>query len=79
MDQGPANAVDEAITSRRSIRGFLDRPVERATVSRLLEVASRAPSGSNIQPWKVHVATRAALARLSDDLLAAHVGGEPPD
>ena len=70
-------AVDAAIESRRSIRGFLPTPVDEATVTRLLAVASRAPSGSNIQPWKAHVLVGEPLKRLSDDLCAAHFAGEP--
>ena len=53
-------AVDAAITSRRSIRAFLPTPVCDATVREILEVASRAPSGTNTQPWKVHVLTGAS-------------------
>ena len=64
--------VDEAITSRRSIRAFLPTPVPRADVEAILAVASRAPSGTNIQPWKVTVLTGDPLARLSDLILAAH-------
>ena len=64
--------VDRAVTSRRSVRGFLPDPVERATVKEILAVASRAPSGTNIQPWKVHVLTGAAKERLSTRILAAH-------
>lgn len=47
--------VDEAITSRRSVRAFLSKPVPREMVEHLLEVAARAPSGTNLQPWKVRV------------------------
>ncbi len=47
--------VDEAITTRKSVRAFLPTPVPRTTVEELLAVASRSPSGSNIQPWKVRV------------------------
>lgn len=43
--------VTEAVTSRRSIRQFLDKPVDRATLERVLETAQRAPSGGNTQPW----------------------------
>ncbi|HWX50616.1 MAG TPA: nitroreductase [Roseomonas sp.] len=70
-------AVERAITSRRSVRGFLARPVPREMLTRILAVASRAPSGSNIQPWKVHAVTGAALARLTAALSAAHTAGEP--
>ena len=65
-------AVDAAITSRRSIRAFLPTSIPRETVEDLLRVASRAPSGTNIQPWQVHVLTGAALKRLSDRILAIH-------
>jgi nitroreductase len=65
-------AVDAAITSRRSMRAFLPTPVPRETIERILEVASRAPSGTNTQPWKVHVLTGAAKAALSRDIRAAY-------
>lgn len=58
-------AVDEAITSRRSIRAYLPQPVARDDIEAILEVASRAPSGTNTQPWKVYVLTGAARDRLS--------------
>ena len=45
-------AVNAAIESRRSVRAFLPTPVARATVEDILRVASRAPSGTNTQPWK---------------------------
>jgi nitroreductase len=69
---GPASVVDAAITSRRSIRAFLSEPVPRATIEDILRVASRAPSGTNAQPWNVHVLTGAALRRLSDAILAVY-------
>jgi nitroreductase len=65
--------VDEAITTRKSVRAFLAKPVERATVEELLAVASRSPSGSNIQPWKVRVLggeVRAGLTRAILDAIA---------
>jgi nitroreductase len=68
----PQNAVDAAITSRRSIRAFLDKPVERTDIERILEVAARAPSGTNTQPWKVYVLTGQARVALSDAILAVH-------
>ena len=64
--------VDAAITSRRSIRAFLPTPVPREDVEAILAVASRAPSGTNIQPWKVTVLTGEPLGRLSEAILAAH-------
>ena len=69
-------AVDAAITSRRSIRAFLDKPVAREDIARILDVAARAPSGTNTQPWKVHVLTGAARERLSSAILAAYADPE---
>jgi nitroreductase len=65
-------AVDAAITSRRSIRAFLPTPVPRATIEALLQVAARAPSGTNTQPWRVYVLTGAARDTLSAKLCAAY-------
>ncbi|MEO5732712.1 MAG: nitroreductase [Rubrivivax sp.] len=65
-------AVDTAITSRRSVRGFLPTPVPRQTIEDILQVATRAPSGTNTQPWKVHVLTGAAKDALAADIRAAY-------
>ena len=70
-DTAATHAVDEAITSRRSIRAFLPTPVPKETIVDILRVASRAPSGTNTQPWKVHVLTGAARERLSAAIRAA--------
>jgi len=64
-------AVDAAITSRHSIRAFLPTRVPRAEIERILEVAARAPSGTNTQPWKVHVLTGASKEALSARIRAA--------
>ena len=64
--------VDHAIRSRRSVRGFLPTPIPRTTIEEILDVAGRAPSGTNIQPWKVHVLTGAARERFCARILAAH-------
>ena len=69
-------AVDAAITSRRSIRAFLDQPVAREDIEKILEVASRAPSGTNTQPWKVYVLTGQARTALSEAILAVHLDPE---
>jgi nitroreductase len=61
----PRTAAD-AIATRRSVRAFRPDPVPRETVERLLSLAARSPSGSNIQAWKVHVVAgerRFALSR----------------
>jgi nitroreductase len=73
---GPHSIVDHAITSRHSIRAFLPTPVERAVIEELLAVASRAPSGTNTQPWQVHVVTGMARQRLSEAILAVYENPE---
>jgi nitroreductase len=65
-------AADAAITSRHSMRAYLPTPVPRATIEDILHVASRAPSGTNTQPWKVYVLTGEPLRELSRKLLAVH-------
>lgn len=64
--------VDEAITSRRSIRAFLPEPVPRETIEAILAVASRSPSGTNTQPWQTYVLTGAPLGALSRRIVAAY-------
>ena len=69
-------AVDAAITSRHSMRAFLPTPIPRATIEEILRVASRAPSGTNTQPWQVHVLMGAARQRLSDRISAIYANPE---
>jgi len=69
---GPAAVVDAAIVSRRAIRAFLPDPVPQSVLEDILRVASRAPSGTNTQPWNVHVLMGAALRRLSAAILAIY-------
>jgi nitroreductase len=68
--------VDAAIASRRSIRAFLPTPVARDDVEAILDVSARAPSGTNIQPWKVTVLTGAAKERLSNAILQVYHDNE---
>ena len=66
-------SVDAAIESRFSCRAFLrDRPVPRADIEHILAVASRAPSGTNTQPWKAYVLQGASRDGLVDKVCAAH-------
>jgi nitroreductase len=87
MQSGPVTdaesvrTVDGAITSRRSVRGFLPESVPEDVVRDILSVASHAPSGTNIQPWRVRVLTGPAKERLSAALLRAYnkLDGESGD
>ncbi len=65
-------SVTAAITSRFSARAFLPTPVPRATIAAILETASRAPSGTNTQPWKTYVVTGDTKAKIIGDVCAAH-------
>jgi len=64
--------VDAAIESRHSMRAFLPTPVPRTVIEDILRVASRAASGTNTQPWQVHVLTGAARLRLSNRIMAVY-------
>ena len=66
------NAVDEAITSRMSARAFTQQAVPHALLAQILEVASRAPSGTNTQPWKVYVLQGASRNSLVSKICTAH-------
>lgn len=71
--------VTEAVRARYSCRAFLDKAVPRETVAEILKLASRAPSGGNLQPWHVDVLTGEPLAALKAKVaasLAANPKGE---
>lgn len=67
-----AALVDAAITSRRSVRQFLPDPVPREVVEEILDVAARAPSGTNMQPWRGYAVAGAARAALCEAVQAAY-------
>ncbi len=64
--------VDDAILSRRSVRAFTPQAVPRGTIADILRVASRSPSGTNTQPWKVYVLQGASRDALVQKVCAAH-------
>ncbi|MDC1330940.1 nitroreductase [Gammaproteobacteria bacterium] len=47
--------VSDAMISRKSTRAFLDKSVETSLLKKLIQQASRSPSGGNVQPWKIYV------------------------
>ena len=71
--------VYEAVTSRRAVRRFSDRPVPRDVLERVLSTAMWAPSGSNLQPWQVYVVTGAPLTELKRRAGAGVAAGKPWD
>jgi nitroreductase len=66
------SAVDTAITSRMSTRAFTSQPVAKSDIEAILDVASRAPSGTNCQPWKVYVMQGNSRNTLVEKVCAAH-------
>ena len=65
----PMNVLD-AIQNRRSIRAFKPDPVPKATIEQILQIAQRAPSGTNTQPWHVYACAGAVKQAITDDVLA---------
>ncbi len=63
--------VDRIMTKRRSIRAFLPTQIDESIIDSILTVASRAPSGTNSQPWRVHLLTGETLCRLSQAVCKA--------
>lgn len=69
--------ADEALRTRRSVRAFSGDLVPWPLVRELLDLARQAPSGSNIQPWRVHALTGAPLRALADEVSALVEAGSP--
>ena len=62
--------VSEAVATRRTVRAFLNKPVDPAVLRRVLERAQQSPSGGNTQPWNATVITGEPLAKLLADVAA---------
>src|SRR5271154_6255263 len=74
--------ISAAVATRKSIRAFSDRPVSVDIVREILELAARAPSGSNLQPWHVYALmgqAREELIRRVKSKLAELPRGESPE
>jgi nitroreductase len=72
--------VRKAVAARRSVRGFLDTPVDLDLIQRLVAEASRAPSGGNLQPWHVDIVAGDAMNRLKQTMMAKLASGpETPE
>jgi len=73
----PAPDVFAAARTRRSVRAYKPDAVSLETVREIVALGRHAPSGSNIQPWRVHVLTGATLQRVGDALRQAFLSGAP--
>lgn len=77
--QSPAGSVTDAVLTRHSLRAFTDQPVEQQLLEQILTSASRAPSGTNMQPWRVHLLLGDSLQKVSDSVLEAYDNDVPYD
>ena len=65
-------SFSQLINARHSVRGYLPTPVDRGLIEEILSLAARSPSGTNTQPWRVHVLTGEALDRVVQAVCAAY-------
>lgn len=76
---GKVMTLDEALTQRRSVRGFEAREVSDALIRDVFELAQAAPSNCNIQPWLCHVVSGDTLRAIAEKMVAASIAGIQPD
>lgn len=69
--------VSEAVAARKSIRRFTDQPVSDELLRELLEKSARAPSGGNLQPWRVYVINNDTMPRLLEFLRTTDIKDKP--
>lgn len=73
-----AQCVSSVMRSRRAVRAFKPEPLRRDLVERILEDAAAAPSGANIQPWRVYVVSGSVKDDLANAVVAAFRAGSAP-
>lgn len=73
-----ARCIGDVVSSRRAVRAFKPEPLRREDVEDILEAAATAPSGGNIQPWRVYVVSGAIKDELANALVAASRAGTAP-
>ncbi len=78
MSLDPQMSLAQAIRSRRSVRGFLDKPVPQEIIENIFELAQQAPSNCNIMPWKVFVASGETRNQITEALVSTVKAGQLP-
>lgn len=71
--------IVEAIKTRKSIRAFKPDPVKKEIVKEILEIATRAPSGTNTQPWEFFVLAGEVLEKVKQANVELHKSGKLPN
>jgi len=71
--------VIEAIQSRKTCRAFLNTPVRQETLAKILELAMRAPSGGNLQPWRVYVVTGSVMRSIIERVREGRTEDQGPE
>ncbi|QFT77621.1 nitroreductase [Erythrobacter sp. THAF29] len=77
MGGNEKQTFEEVVRGRRSIRGYLDKPVPRELIEEILELAMRSPTSMNTQPWHFHVITGEPLDRIRKGNTERILAGEP--
>ncbi|KAK7017348.1 Nitroreductase [Favolaschia claudopus] len=72
-----ASVVDGVLKGRYSARYYLPTPIDKATIEAIVDAASNAPSGNNMQPWKVYAISGLIKATISNEMVKAHNNHEP--
>ena len=75
----PSMSLVDAIYTRRSVRGYLDKEVPAPLLHRIFQIAQQAPSNCNVQPWKVYVASGALKDRLREQMVHNVTNQVPPN
>jgi nitroreductase len=75
----PQMNVTEAVNRRKSVRAFLPDPVSNETIEELLTMAARAPSGGNVQPWRIYVVNGESMIRFREFLSTREPGAPSYD
>ncbi|GAB5500211.1 MAG: nitroreductase [Pseudohongiellaceae bacterium] len=75
----PEISLQDAIYTRRSVRGFLDKPVPDEVLERIFTIAQQAPSNCNVQPWKAYIASGELKDRLRQQMVDNTANGVPPN
>jgi len=74
---GSAPTYDEVVLGRRSIRGYQQKPVPKALIREVIEMAMRSPSSMNTQPWNFYIITGEPLDRIRAGNTERNLAGVP--